>query len=231
MQTETVSNLVEYISIINTLADKSHYFLLFRGQSDNDELLPNIAREDKTIDTSKIEATMLSELRRRGQLLFDSQSISDLNLLVHAQHFGMKTRLLDWSSNPLTALWFAIHKDYKLKQDSFVYAFFGPENFLAGDDTNPFEIEKTQVVKPHMNNERIVAQNGWFTIHYYSSKDKRFVPLEKNKNLKANLVTITIPATTKVDLLKQLSRLGVNARTVFPDLNGMCQHLNWKYTT
>ncbi len=47
---------------------------------------------------------------------------SDNNVEIYfaAQHFGMPTRLLDWSWNPLTALFFACFDEPR--KDGFVYA-------------------------------------------------------------------------------------------------------------
>lgn len=53
--------------------------------------------------------------------------------------------------------------------------------------------------------------------------------LEKNISIKSKLTEIEIPAEFKKDLLRKLSMFGVNSRTVFPDVNGLSLHLNWKY--
>ena len=56
-----------------------------------------------------------------------------------------------------------------------------------------------------------------------------FVPLDVNPETKKNLTEIRIPATSRDDVLRSLDRHGIGSRTLFPDLEGLCQHLNWKY--
>src|SRR5580658_5305020 len=51
------------------------------------------------------------------------------NNFADAQHYGMKTRLLDWTGNPLTALWFACSNEFKKDNDSVVYMLKNAETF------------------------------------------------------------------------------------------------------
>src|SRR6266550_7521373 len=114
---------------------------LFRGQSCNKPLLAKIARRDRTVDTSKIEREMLAELRRRGTLFIGREIADDWDLMVYAQHFGMATRLLDWTSNPLAALWFAA-KDLNKQKSGFVYFYAPTKEHVLSDERgdNPFKV-------------------------------------------------------------------------------------------
>jgi hypothetical protein len=152
----------------------------------------------------------------------------DLDLLVKAQHFGLKTRLLDWTSNALVALWFAC-SDIQ-KGDSYVYAL--EADSLQVEDVYKkklFEQTHTRVFQPKLNNVRIIAQHGWFTLHMYAKSTKSFVALEKNSTIKKHLIEYKVPSTNRSSILDSLDRNGVNHRTLFPDLEGLCKHLNWKH--
>lgn len=54
--------------------------------------------------------------------------------LVKMQHFGMPTRLLDTTTNPLVALYFACESDKQLDKDGAVYMF---PNLPVSWSTNP----------------------------------------------------------------------------------------------
>ncbi|MGP3145313.1 FRG domain-containing protein, partial [Serratia bockelmannii] len=174
------------------------------------------------------EQELIKELKRMGASILPKNDLDDWDLLVIAQHFGMKTRLLDWTSNPLAALFFACN-DWK-KGDVYVYA-LDANRYLKEPQKGPFDTGRTQVIRPKLNNPRIIAQHGWFTAHKYSKSSKKFVPLEKNNEISESVQEIKIPEDTREKLLKSLDRHGVSSRTLFPDLEGLCKYINWKNET
>lgn len=219
-----ISILIEEIEGLGLTSED----LLFRGQRCKGNLLPSIARGRESEDTSCLEKDLISQLRLSGTSLIPDNINTDLDLLVLAQHFGLRTRLLDWTSNPLAALWFACSDrdkgdvylyalDYTKFQDKQVY------------EKSPFDHKKTRVFQPRLNNSRINAQHGWFTLHPFSTKTECFVPLERNVEIKKSIYEYVIPEGKRQHLLIQLDRLGVSERTLFPDLQGLCRYLNWRH--
>lgn len=206
---------------------------LFRGQSDQNPLLPSICRNDSKIDTTEKEIKMLEDFKRRSSLLVSKNFSTDWEWLIFAQHFGLKTRLLDWTSNPLIALWFACQNQHKINNSSYLYILSCDDSMRVDltKNSSPFKTRSTKILRPTLNNERIVAQYGWFTAHAYSQTFKKFVTLETNIKTKSNITEIEIPASLKKELLRKLSMFGINHGTIYPDVTGLSLHLNWKYLT
>jgi hypothetical protein len=231
MEKIKINSFQDYLDNIETIQERKFEINLFRGQSDNSPLLPSISRENPRFDTTDVEIKMLKDLQRRSPLLIKMIPRNDWEWLVLAQHFGLKTRLLDWSSNPLVALWFACSNEYSINKNSFVYILSANNDMLVDLEKNvsPFTNDRTKILRPTLNNERIVAQSGWFTAHRFSRSNKKFVTLETHRKMKSLLVEFEIPAKEKKQILKKLSIFGVNNRTIYPDINGACLHLNWKY--
>jgi hypothetical protein len=228
---DNVETFSQYMEQMESFQQSPPEYLLFRGQGTSKPLIPWIARKDQRFDSTEKERKMLSELRRRGSYLAGLNNMNAWELIVFAQHHEMQTRLLDWSSNPLVALWFACENEYNIKNDSSVFVLKASKDFLVNPevDESPFSIKKTMILMPNLNNPRIIAQSGWFTVHPYSTKFGKFVELEKNKEVKGNISRITIPAKSKELMLERLSRCGVRSSTIFPDIIGLCKHMNWKF--
>jgi hypothetical protein len=226
MLTTIANSFVDYVNVVETLPLVAS-FPIFRGQAISGSLLPGVARSNPLADTMKSEQEMLNQLLLQGTTLLP-HAPTKLDLLVIAQHFGMKTRLLDWTSNPIAALWFACSSHRT--GDAFVYVLDTADLLLQdpyGQD--PFSHGRTKVFQPRLNNSRIVAQSGWFSLHCFSPRSHRWVALEKHAKLQPRLTEIRVPESSRTQMLQAIDRHGMGSRSLFPDLEGLCKHLNWRH--
>jgi FRG domain len=107
---------LDLISHIALLAGDRTY--AWRGQSDaswrlTSSLFRRLDAGGDPIDESALrteELSILKEARRWGLGRDLGASATDLHLLAILQHHGLPTRFLDVTSNPMTALWFAIEE-------------------------------------------------------------------------------------------------------------------------
>ncbi|OBQ67807.1 FRG domain-containing protein [Mesorhizobium erdmanii] len=117
------------MGVVEGIASSTHSGLWFRGQSDaSHQLTPGVLRDTtlitdgrglpirkgQIITASGSEVTglnperMLAEFRRQARPFLERPLTNEFEWMFLAQHHGLPTRLLDWSTNALVALYFAV---------------------------------------------------------------------------------------------------------------------------
>lgn len=213
---EHILNSVNEIHIYFERFRKSSQFK-FRGHSNLEwELIPKAGRDDyKDFD----DEVLFKQWKRRALSYLENKNFSEWELLSIAQHTGLPTRLLDWTHNPLVAVFFAVSENINMDGAIYVYK---PKKQVLHEKFNPFEI-KTDIgmYHPSTSSNRLANQLGHFTIHKLPSNslndDTKDGYLEK----------LIIPSKFKNELVHLINHYGINYLTLFPDLEGLAKHLSW----
>lgn len=207
--------------------------LWYRGHGDAAwNLVPGYYRTDKKIS----EHSLLIKFRQSATMLVDKPPVDSFDWLFLMQHYGVPTRLLDWTESPLVALYFCVNSEpekdgaiWILKpselnriarirpkdEDGFIPSF-------QDDELMPYAIEKLRgnnVVElspvatiASRNNPRIQAQLGAFTIHHIEED-----PIE-NLGDTTHAQKILVDADAKAALKTELELLGFTKFQMFPEL-------------
>jgi hypothetical protein len=225
-----IESLAQFTDFVETtLTDQSD--VLFRGQGGDWPLLPSLVRQRPTHgDLLATEQSMLAEFQRHSVPHLHATPQTTWDWLALAQHHGLPTRLIDWSLNPLASLWFAVHRPTQGSGDGILWVLRpDPDDFADDTDKTVLQCTRHCVFAPRHLTHRITAQVGWFTVHKAWTEEPMFEPLDKSTVLAPKLTRIVIPRRKFAHLRFYLDRYGINNASVFPDLDGLCAHLRWKY--
>lgn len=134
------------------------------------------------------------------------------------------TRLLDWTHNPLAALYFAVWGHPECNGQLFAL-----RAVLKVGETSPqgspFKIEKPQKFYPNHITPRIRAQEGVFIV--CSNLEE---PLDAALPSHWTLERYLIPAARKKELRYDLFRVGTHNSALFPDIGGLAKRIAWQNT-
>jgi len=223
--------------------------ILFRGQKDDYPLQSKFYRKISISSVIKegweLERSIFNTFKEEYSKFDRNYSIvNDWETLAIAQHYGLPTRLLDWTSDPFIALWFAFESDFKEKKDQdyrVVWGLIVEDDHLADLSQTPiFSGRFVKVFQPQVNNERIKSQKAWlsaqnidfFKGQAYSNFPPSLSinkPMNEDEDYEFSLAKFKFPDKMRVEFLKKLNEIGINHYSLFPDLNGLCKHIEWEF--
>ena len=205
--------------------------VLFRGQKANQLLVAKIARFCETNDLERklgFEKARHALLKQRLNM-----SLSDWDIIALEQHHGIATRFLDWTSNALTALWFALGKNDSSYEETgasnvWVLETVNSDFDIPCDEQSPIPSEKgsrTVIFTPRMMDCRIAAQDSYLMRQVYErtdpNKSKRLsiIPVDENPTFSGRVHRLHITANnaTRDFLLEELSHYGYSSKSILPD--------------
>jgi len=232
-----VKEITSIGSLLDALGEDNREYagaVWYRGQQSAEwRLEPGYVRLNAPIS----ESTLLKKFKQSAAMLIDTSPHDSFDWLFLMQHYGVPTRLLDWSESPLVALYFAIESGsqdgpaalWSLRpsdlnknahinnqdEDGFIPS-FEDEELKSYSVESLAQNRRIQLLPlatiATRNSARIQAQLGVFTIHHHDR-----TPIESVGN-GSHVTKYLIPIGAKGRLLKDLSLLGFNKFQLFPEL-------------
>jgi len=201
------------------------------------QLVPHVFRNDKRAANEK--NLMLRFITKAATRHEDCPDPSDgAGWMFLMQHYGLPTRLLDWSESILVAAYFASTE--RLDQDGEIWSLLpyhlnneqlgSPELplpysshvrrfFEAAFGKATIDQDEAVAVVPLEADVRMLAQCGTYTIH---SSNR---PMDQLPHASKYLMRVPVPAKTKQSLAKELWNVGIRRSNLFPDLQNLAAEL------
>jgi hypothetical protein len=245
----TDSALLQAIGVISTYSAEARY--VWRGQSDLDwDLSPGLVRRLQNYSSANGSVTETQLLGHERQLLASARAagygrtsgriIGDVELLAVLQHHGAATRLLDVSSDPMVAMWFAVENPYFFDKNGALFA-INVSNAETIDGTDrqswPRILDRMEpgvigFYAPPGADERIKVQRGRFIFSKLTGKESHELSLPidirgwspvrrdrffgqargSGRPVPPSILVLKIPRRTKSRLLRLLENLRIYFR-------------------
>jgi len=209
-------------ALIDTVSDDAVEAWLYRGQSDASlDPIPTVDRPEAVeargpLDRVAYERWLLEKFKKRALPFVVAPPPSDWEWLALARHHGLPTRLIDWTYNPLVALFFAVSRAGSRK-DAALWR-YRPEGdpLDPAAHPDPLEVERVAVFEPASVTPRIAAQRSILTAH----PDPALGAPAPGRAEKWVLAAADFGR-----IRAELASLGVTPESIYPGLDGIAAAL------
>jgi hypothetical protein len=247
MYPQPIASLGDFFSVCTGLLKEDGVFW-FRGHASLTWTLTPSALRYASVEARTKALNLLRDFKRYAHIKLPHPPPGrdeELQWVQQARHFGLPTRLLDWTRNAGIALYFACEEATKKNDMDGAVFILNPEDLNREADPKNARILdahsdadrivrylrlsgarnrrglKTVAINPVWNSERIVLQQGTFTLH-----GSREFTLTREQA--PSLVCLRVPSENKQRLLSELEHAGINEMSIFPEPEHMCRYLVWR---
>lgn len=232
----------EFMGVITDLNTHAKTQLWYRGQADIGwKLLPTVKRPP--YDVGETEQYLTNNFYIEASQRLKSPPKNRAAWLSLMQHYGLPTRLLDWTESPLIALYFAVSNEQFIGKDAAIwilnplelnamqsygkYLFpmdYGtPSKFITPAFKKRTEPGGVLACCSVENDLRMYVQQAAFTIHSFRG------PLEEMPQIGQCLKRMIVPCLLKERFAMQLALCGFRLSNIFPDMDHISSELRRPY--
>ncbi len=240
---QDINHLGRYFDVCNSVMKEDEEFW-FRGHANiTHELVPSALRYQTLAERNKALG-LLAEFKRYAEIKLVSPPGPEeqLKWVQLARHHRLPTRLLDWTRSATIALYFACCRLNECDGGVFILNPVNlnrqvdpkkPRVFDAHSDAPIIDKylkllgakrsngRRTIAIYPVWNSERIMLQQGTFTL----AGSREFA---LNDEQAPGLVCLRIRKEYKKQLLTELDHIGINEMSIFPEPEHTCNYLTWR---
>ena len=200
-----------------------------------------------------LEDTVIRNFKKYGYADLDSKD-SFWQIIATGQHFGLPTRLLDWTYSPLVAAHFVTADINAYDKDGVIYAINTKDSVktlpealkkeLEESRTTSFTISMIEKYAKDFNELSKLSDKPFFMFYEPASADNRMINQYSLFSLcsdpkylindladeDSSMYKIIIPKEVKLEIRDKLDYINISERVIFPGLDSVCSWISRRYS-